>query len=223
MADKKTRKEINAVILKYLGENNPKTLRNTGIISGGALAVGTGIDLFLTGGLFSTGMLVFGALGGAAGVMSGSFLLAENRKKSRTNTAAQSFECTAQVDGALKEMEYRLRKSFARASAKTAGQEQKENFLRLAAEIEADVKKLSPAFKIVSGGPHGAGADKYEFILGDKGRLTLAQALHKINQPPADENLSLYEKKMKHLDALIEELENTPHIKRDKNRRNPPK
>ena len=220
MTKRKTRKEINAVILKYQGTNNPDIIKFFGPVSGGLIAVGMGADLLLTGGLFSIGTFVFGGMGGLLGAVGAGGLLSENIKKSRTNAAAQTLECTKLVNGTLIEMESKLQKSFKKASAKAAAQKQKENFRSLAAEIEQDVKKLSPAFKIVSGGP--LGADKYEFIVDKKKLLTLTQALRDMNQPPAPEEPTPDAKKIKELETRINELENPRIVRLDKKPHNPP-
>jgi len=221
MTDRKTKKEINAVILKYLGKDNVYAEQKTiGLLGGPVVALGMGLDLLLTGGLFSMGTACLGAFGIAMGTVGGGLLLIGNRKKSRTNAAAQTFKCTAQVNDTLEEMESNLQKSFKKASAKPAQQKQKENFRLLAAEIGLDVKKLSPAFKIVSGGRHDA--DKYEFIVDKKKLLTLTQALRDLNQTPAPEELTPEAKKIKELEARIHELENPKIVRLDKNPHNPP-
>jgi hypothetical protein len=220
MTDRKTRKEISAVIRKYLGYSNRAVLKSNGYIYGSLVALGVGIDLLTTGGLFSTGTLILGGLGGAGGLISSADSLIENRKKPRTNAAGQAFECAADVHEALQRMESRLRDSFKKAAAQGAAGRYKENFLLLATEVEQDAQKLSPAFKIVSGGAQGSGADKYEFILDKAKRVTLAQACSDMSQSLAQKKQTLYERKIEDLNALIHELENTDIIK---NKKKPPR
>jgi len=217
MTDKNSKKAINAVILKYLGCNNPTFLKKTGIVSGTLIACGIGLDLIMTGGFFSIGTFLFGGLGGFAGMVGTSATLVDNIKKSRINTAAQSFKCSSDVDNTLKKMESRLQDSFKKASSRYATQEEKERFRLLASEIGQDVKKLSPAFKIVSGGPNGLGTDKYEFMVDEKKRLTLLQALHDLRQPPAPKKPTPQEQQIKNLEARINELENPRIVRLDKN------
>jgi hypothetical protein len=220
MPGRKTKKEINAVILKYLGHSNRTALKFNGLVYGSFVALGVGIDLITTGGLFSFGTLIIGGLSGAGGIISSADSLIGNRKKTRTNAAGQSFECAADVHEALEKMESRLRDSFKKAAAQGAAGRYKENFLLLADEIGQDAQKLSPAFKIVSGGAQGSGTDKYEFILDEGKCITLTQARHDMNQSLAQKKQTLYEKKLEDLNAIIHELENTDVIK---NKKKPPR
>ncbi|MCE9508214.1 MAG: hypothetical protein K8R48_07900 [Alphaproteobacteria bacterium] len=221
MTDKKTKKEIKQVILKYLGKDNDYASQKTiGLLGGPVVALGMGMDLLLTGGLFSMGTLCLGTFGIAMGTAGGGYFFFNSRKKSRTNDAGQTFKCAAPVNDTLEEMESKLQKSFKKASSQTASQKLKEQFRFLATEIEQDVKKLSPAFKIVSGGPFNT--EKYEFIVDKKKLLTLTQALRELDQPPAPEKPTPQEQKIKELEARINELENPKIARLDKKPNNPP-
>lgn len=223
MSKRKTRKEINAVILKYVGINNPDFIKFFAPYSVGLIAVGAGMDLLLTGGLFSIGTLLGGGTGSLVGAVAAGSLLSDNIRKSRANAAGQTLECTGFVNKTLEKMESMLQRSFKKASAKTARQKGKENFRALAAEIEEDLKKLSPAFKIVAGVPQ----DKYEFIVDLEDKLTLAQALRGLDQAPAPKRpakpkKSALEEKVEALEKQIEELKNPKIVRLDKNPNNPP-
>ncbi|MCE9508213.1 MAG: hypothetical protein K8R48_07895 [Alphaproteobacteria bacterium] len=212
MTNRKTRKEINTVIRKYLGYSNLTSLKFNGIVYGSLVAFGMAIDLLATGGLFSVGTATLGGLGSAGGLISSADSLIVNRKKPRTNAAGQAFECAADVHDTLEKMESRLRDSFKKAAPQGAAGRYKEDFLLLAAEVEQDAQKLSPAFKIVAGAPQ----DKYEFILDAGKRVTLAQACTDMKQALAQKKQTLYEKKLEDLNALIHDLENTDVIKSKK-------
>jgi hypothetical protein len=199
MADKKTKREINEVILKYLGKINDRAaLKSMGIIGGVACGLGIGLDIICTGGLFSVGTFILGGMGTSVGAIAGGGLWSMSKKKNRTNAAAQTVESAELIYQALEKMESKLRKSFNKAALFYASAGDKKDFRSLAAEINQDIKKLSPAFKIVSGGPHGFGTDKYEFIMaeipapgGRKKLLTLAEALRTLDQPSAEKKKPL--------------------------------
>src|SRR3990172_8225970 len=108
-------------------------------------------------------------------------------------------------------MESRLQSAFAEAARRNARPEKKENFLRLSAEIGEDAGKLSPAFEIVSGGPHGFGTEGYAFIVDTKERLTLPQALREIRNPSPKKPSA--REKIRALEKKIQELQNPPVVR----------
>ncbi|MCE9507385.1 MAG: hypothetical protein K8R48_03575 [Alphaproteobacteria bacterium] len=117
-------------------------------------------------------------------------------------------------------MESDLRSAFSKATTPDAAPEDKNKFLLLADEIGRDVKKLSPAFKIVSGGPNGFGTEKYEFIIDEEKRLTLDQARHDVTQPsppPPPKKLTPEQEEIQRLKTRIAALENPPIVRLDKN------
>jgi hypothetical protein len=218
--DKKTKKEIREVIQKYQGTNNRTFIKRTGIISGTLIGLGLGMDLLLTGGLFSIGTFMLGGLGCGAGVLGSTAVLHDSIKKSRINSAAQTLNCDLDVEKTLQKIESSLRCAFSKAVADDATQEDKNKFLLLTDEIGQDVKKLSSAFKIVSGGPNGFGTEKYEFIIDEKKRLTLDQARHDVNQLkliPRRKELTPEQEEIQKLKKRIEALENPPVVRLDKN------
>jgi hypothetical protein len=218
--DKKTKKEIREVIQKYIRVDNRTFIKRTGIISGTLIGLGLGLDLLLTGGLFSAGTFIMGGLGCGAGVLGSTAVLHDSIKKSRTNTAAQTLNCDLDVEGILLTMESSLRRAFGKAAAPDAAPEDKDKFLLLADEIERDAKKLSPAFKIVSGGPNGFGTDRYEFIIDEKKLITIDQARHDVTQPsppPPPKKLTPEQEEIQRLKKRIEILENPPVVRLDKN------
>jgi hypothetical protein len=220
MTDKKTRKEISAVIQKYLGKDNDyANQKNIALLGVPVIALGIGMDLLFTGGLFSLGVGI-GSFGTSMGIAGGGCLLFNSRKKSRTNDAGQTFKCAAPINDTLAEIGRRLKESFNTAALVYASQDDKKAFRLLAAEIEQDVRKLSPAFKIVSGGPNGFSTDRYEFIVteistpdGQKKQLTLTRALQYLKPAPPPEKLVKLKKQTQkenaqHLKARLEAIEN---------------
>ena len=182
MTDKKTRKEINAVINKYAGRHEGKKL--FGISSGIIIGVTLGLDLLLTGGIGTTAVLLSTGGAGLVGLMGFSAI---HSAATAINAAGQNIEYdNALVSIALDKMESKLKDAFNKVSAPYSTQKDKGQFLALADEIEQDVRKLFPVFKIISGTPK----DKYEFIVaekftapGKKTRVTLTQARRDL-QPP---------------------------------------
>ena len=213
MANKKTRKEINAVIDKYLGRDERSLPKQLCVSSALPIACGIGIDLLFTGGLFSVGTFMLGGLGALLGAGSATSLLVDNIKKSQTNTAAQTIKCNGLVNSALRKMESRLQIAFNEVAAQ-ATQENKNNFMNLAAEIGQDVKTLSPAFKIVAGGTNGFGTDEYEFIVDKKRLVTLAQSFQELQKLPAPQMTP--QEEIQELKKRLNALENPRIVRLDK-------
>src|SRR3989304_4786487 len=104
MADKKRKKEITGVIKKYLGSGALAGPAATGLVFGVPAALGIGLDLIMTGGLFSIGTFVLGGTGALFGVVFGTFSLDERVKQSQTNTAGQTLKSNGLVYRTLEKM-----------------------------------------------------------------------------------------------------------------------
>jgi hypothetical protein len=109
----------------------------------------------------------------------------------------------------LKEMEKFLRRAFIKATVPAAAPADKNKFLLLADEVEQDLKKLSPAFKIVSG------AEKYEFIVDVEKHLTLDQARQEVKK------LTPEQEEIRQLRERLAVIENPPVVRLDKKPPNP--
>ena len=161
---KEQKKEIKGVLKKYTTRGQRAHVEDSMI--GAIDGFFTGMLVALAGGVFLTGAaspalsyLVISA-GSAAGIGFGQY---KARKKPDVwaNRAGQEVKTTRAVWLALLGMEDKFEKSFQQAAAKTHSYTEFQN---IATEIEADVKKLSPAFQIVSGGPHRLGTENFEFF-----------------------------------------------------------
>jgi hypothetical protein len=182
--DRKTKKEIKEVVKKYVDRHWGKKAfaATSGVIIGATL----GLDLIFTGGIGTTAVLASTGGAGLTGLLGRA--LAYSSEHTATNAAGQGIKTSnVDVEMALEKMESKLQAAFKKASSPGARQADKNQFMAFAADIEQDVKKLSPAFKIVSGKPK----DKYEFIVAKsstrKKGITLTQALLDMKQAPEPE------------------------------------
>jgi hypothetical protein len=199
--DKETKKEIGKVFQKYRIDysSNKKSLA---VVSGIFIGCGVTIDILSTGGIFSAASALF-VPGGLAAAGLTKLVVDERSKKTKTNTAGQTIECAIDTESVLKIMERNLGIAFTGAARPDAKQQEyKDKFLRLADEIEQDVKTISPLFNVISGG------DNYQFIVDKEKGITLGQA-REIARQPIPPTLEQRE-----IERLKEELEaiKTPKI-----------
>jgi polyhydroxyalkanoate synthesis regulator phasin len=140
--------------------------------------------------------------------------VAKSIKKSRTNAAGQSFKCARLVNETLETMESRLQDAFSNAARPKSTRNDREAFKTKLDEIEQDVKKLSPAFKIVS--PNGPfNADKYEFTVDKEKHITASQALQYLQQLPPPPLTQ--QEEIEALKKEVAALKNPPIARLDKN------
>ena len=154
------KKDIARIVKKYLSFNE----RADSTCMGGAIigaVLGISCDLVLTGGMtmLST-FFMSGVVGGLAGYKSE--LIKEKERFLAPNSAGQFFTAENEVRQTLFKMEHVLRVAF---ESVAKNEMPRERFLQKAREIETDIKVLSPAFTIVSGGHRCYGTDRFEFVL----------------------------------------------------------
>jgi hypothetical protein len=187
VTSRKEKKEIKRVLAKYVDINRGK--KKLAVTSAAYFCILLPIDAILFGGLGTAALVCSAGSTGFYGLLN----YTGDRFKTLGNTAGQKIKDRSvyYTGPALQEMESRLQKAFKKAAAPKAPADEKVAFMRLAAEIEQDAKTLAPTFKIVSGGPHGFGTDKYEFIMaeimevpGQKKLISLTEALKQIQIQP---------------------------------------
>lgn len=153
--DKQTKKDIKAVVRKYLDTRDPNSSpRFNLLLNGGALAL-AGADFALTGGVFSTTLV---AINGAIAAISLAEIFNNNSMKKRTNAAGQQFESSEIVALTLKKMEGDLRSAFDAAAALHPQQNALADYNKLVEEVRKDVNTLAPVFRISAG-------DDYKFVV----------------------------------------------------------
>lgn len=178
--DKYTKQEIKRVLKKY-GSGG----KSAALFSGKIAAIPTiglvGLDLMLTGGIGTAAAAVYGSIFAGTSGLFGIFLY---NKLIYTNTAGQTVYTSSVVIEALNNMEKKLLDSFNKASKPTALQDEKGEFLNLAAEITTDAKALFPVFQITAVRSRKHSTDQYEFIVkteysapGREHQITLTDAL----------------------------------------------
>lgn len=108
---------------------------------------------------------------------------ASEKVRAIKNTAGQYLECPDSVTRTLSIMELRLQNAFEATSHPLSTH---AAFIEIAAEVMEDIRKLSPAFNIISGGDNGHGTENCEMIVQKKRvglfkreYITLTQALRR--------------------------------------------
>jgi len=180
--------EVKAMVKKYAPMRKRALLAAlvAAAIIGGPIAIGVGIVSFAATGSIGatalsmiTGLLGMSALVGAArATMDGGFTTDDNK-------AQQRVEGREYALWTLAAMERKLQKAYNKASPAHASETDKLAFISLATEVQQDLGKLSPAFKLVSDRTDSyLDADKYTFIVTERTRnnkgITLAEANKKI-------------------------------------------
>lgn len=156
------KKDVEAVVRKYVPQSQ-------GLSVGSGMALGLSVfapmvDIVATGGTATMTSLLVSSLAGACG--GHVWCAAAEKVRSSVdyypvNQAGQILETSVNVADALSAME----KQLSRAFKAVAGDQHDPSFQNKCRDIEADLKKLSPAFEIVSGGPNGYGTERFEFVL----------------------------------------------------------
>lgn len=155
--DKQTKKDIKAVVKKYL-----KHSANTQpAILGSMNAAAVLVDLTLTGGAFSLGLL---ALNATVTAMNAAEIF-NNRTMPRKNKAGQVIEANKTIALTLETIESKLKTEFKKAASPNPGELAMEKYEAAVHDARADVKTLSAAFNITSGGPRNMGTGEYQFIV----------------------------------------------------------
>lgn len=156
------KQDVEAVVRKYVPQPSGPS-EGLGAALGFSVLVPV-LDMMFTGGTATMTFLLVTSFVGACG----GYAWCAAAKKVRSsvdyypvNQAGQVLETSEGVADALFAMEKQLSRAFEAA----AGDQNDPSFQNKCCDIKADLKKLSPAFEIVSGGPNGYGTERFEFII----------------------------------------------------------
>lgn len=173
MSRKRVTSSIRHIIGKHAKKSTGRIAASTAFRASNYLLFGIcAADIALTGGLASTALVAYGALGTVG--FAGHALL--NRPMTDTNTAGQKvYYASPLVRDALVAMEEKLAIAYdaiARTSCRQDRLSAQNTFLQMTREFGRDRDTLSGAFDIVGGAPD----ESYTLIVNKNGRVMLTMA-----------------------------------------------
>ncbi len=203
--DKKQKQELDEVLKKYTRskwDTAKSYLRNarTGAI------LGVGLDLVFTAGFGTVVAVTAAALPAIKGISRTALRMGIMQ---HGGERGQKVSASADAHMIIADIEFKLANAFSKAAATklnpsttelAVSQRVKNEYLGIADEAEEDIRKLSPAFKIVSGGNGGFGTEKFQLLI----RRDLRQPSDKTVYYTLDETRAIIREK------ITEELKPKP-------------
>lgn len=226
--NRQQKKDAWAVVKKYTSQERLKEDRRfrIGMHTGGAslIGLGVGLDLLLTGGLFSGLGLALAGTGVYVSSITEAFYASERTKHTHQNVAGQTVKGRGIVLDVLDTIKWQLHDKFENAmDARGSGTAEvlKTIFLQFSEEAQTDIQKLSPFFKIVA--DNGKKGYALEFPMDGK-TVTIQEAIDTINQPfvppplqlTTEEKIEALEKQVAEQKAQIEKMQEPRVIKLNK-------
>lgn len=185
------KKDFNEVLKKYKRSRMDVAKSYLKKIRTGAV-IGIGLDLMFTAG-FGTVAAITAA---AFPALKAAFRSAAKHGLLTRDKQQQDIKAGADVVIILADLEYALSNVYKIANTplkKNPGDTDieisinaKKVFLKLADEVEADVRKLEPAIKIVSGGQGNYGTEKYQIMVRDEWGTRNAEQFHTLDETRAN-------------------------------------
>lgn len=199
------KKDFDAVLKKYkrsrmdIAKSYLKKIRTGAII-------GVGLDLMFTAG-FGTVLAISAA---ALPALKAAFRSAAKHGVLTRDKQQQDIKAGADVVIILADLEFALSNVYKVANTaprKNAGEteiktliEARKVYLKLADEVEADIRKLEPAIKIVSGGNGNYGTEKYQILVREEWGTRQPEKFH-----PLDETRGNMQKQIAELEKTLAE------------------